>query len=66
MARRSKPMTIAPLIPLLGVVGIFGIDRLHGTPYMAAFVITWALLLAALFAYVFTRMLEAKRARSGR
>jgi hypothetical protein len=57
---------IAPAIPLLGLAGIFGIDRLHGTPYLAAFVITWALLLAALFVYVFTRMLGARRARSGR
>jgi len=63
---RSKPLTIAPLIPLLGLAGILGINRLHGTPYLVPFVVTWALLLAALFAYVFTKMMEAKRARSGR
>ena len=63
---RSKPLTIAPLIPLLGLVGILGINRLHGTPYLIPFVVAWALLLAALFAYVFTKMMEAKRARSGR
>jgi hypothetical protein len=63
---RSQPLMIAPAIPLLGIAGIFGIDRLHGTPYLPAFVITWALLLAALFVYVFTRMLRARRARPGR
>jgi membrane protein YqaA with SNARE-associated domain len=66
MPRRSKPLTVAPLIPLLGIAGIFGIDRLHGTPYLAAFVITWALLLGGLFAYVFGKMMGAKRARPGR
>lgn len=66
MARRSKPLRIASALPLLGIVGIFGIDRLHGKPYLAGFVIIWALLLAALFVYVFSKMLEAKRARSGR
>ena len=66
MPRRSQPLLIAPAIPLLGIAGIFGIDRLHGTPYLAPFVATWALLLAALFAYVFSKMMEAKRTRSGR
>ena len=66
MARRSKPLTIAPLIPVLGLAGILGVDRLHGTPYFVPFVITWCFLLAALFVYVFSRMMEAKRARSGR
>jgi hypothetical protein len=66
MPRRSKPLTIAPLIPLLGLAGIFGIDRLHGTPYLVPFVIIWSLLLAALFAYVLNRMMEARRARSWR
>lgn len=66
MPRRSKPLMVAPAIPILGLAGIIGVDRLHGTRYLAPFVIAWALLLAALFAYVFTRMMEAKRARSGR
>jgi hypothetical protein len=66
MPRRSRPLTIAPLIPLLGIVGILGIDQLHGSRYLVPFIILWSLLLAALFVYVFTKMIEAKRARSGR
>lgn len=66
MPRRSKPLMIAPIIPLVGLAGIFGVDRLHGTPCLVPFVVTWVVLLAALFAYVFTKMMEAKRARSGR
>ncbi len=63
MPRRSKPLMIAPLIPLLGIIGLFGIERLHGTRLLSGFVITWCLLLAALFAYVLNRMLEARRTR---
>jgi len=61
---RSRSLTIAPSIPLLGIVGIIGIDQLHGTRYLAAFVITWCLLFAALLVYVFNKMMEAKRTRS--
>lgn len=57
---------IAPLIPLLGIIGIFGLERLHGTRYLPAFVIVWCMLLAALFAYVLNKTLEARRHRAGR
>lgn len=63
--RRSKPLLIAPLIPFLGILGIFGIDQLHGTRYLSAFVIVWCMLLAALFTYVLSRALEARRVRKG-
>ena len=66
MPRRSRPFLIAPLIPLLGVVGIFGIDQLHGTRYLNMFVIIWCLLLAGLFAYVLTRALDTRRRRRPR
>jgi hypothetical protein len=66
MSRRSAPLKIAPLIPLLGLVGLFGIEKLHSTPFLPAFVITWFLLLAALFTYVFSKMMQARRTRSGR
>jgi hypothetical protein len=63
---RSRPLTIAPLIPLLGLAGILGIDRLHHTRFLPAFVIAWGLLFAALSVYVFNKMIEARRARAGR
>ena len=63
MPRRSKPLMIAPLIPLLGMAGIFGAEQLHGTRWLAAFVIVWCMLLAALFAYVLSKALEARRHR---
>lgn len=62
---RSKPFLIAPSIPFLGIVGIFGVDGLHGTRYLSAFVVVWCMLLAALFAYVLDRALEARRVRKG-
>jgi hypothetical protein len=61
--RRSRPMLIAPLIPLLGIVGIFGIDQFHGTRFLSAFVTVWCVLLAGLFSYVLVRVLDARRAR---
>ncbi len=66
MPRRSRPLLIAPLIPLLGVIGIFGAEELHGSRYLPAFVIVWCALLAALFAFVLNRAMEAKRRRASR
>ena len=59
--RRSLPLLIAPLIPLLGIVGIFGAQQLRGSRYLSAFVVAWCLVLAALFTYVLSQALEAKR-----
>ena len=64
MPRRSQPLMIAPLIPLLGVAGLFGVERFHGTRLLPPFVVTWSLLLAALFAYVLHKTVEARRTRS--
>ena len=61
MPRRSRPLMIAPLIPLLGVVGIFGLEQLHGTRYATAFVILWCMALAALFTYVLNRTIQARK-----
>jgi prepilin signal peptidase PulO-like enzyme (type II secretory pathway) len=63
MPRRSKPLVIAPLIPLLGIVGFFGVDRLEHTHYFAPFIVIWCMLFAALFVYIASRTLEARRAR---
>ena len=63
--RRSRPLLIAPLIPFLGIVGFFGVEQLHGTRYLSAFVVVWCMLLAALFTYVFSRALEAWRIKKG-
>ena len=64
MPRRSKPLMIAPLIPLLGIVGLFGIERFGGSRLLPGFVVAWCLLLAALFAYVLSKLLDARRARA--
>jgi hypothetical protein len=63
MARRSKAMMVAPLIPLLGIVGFFGVNELQHTRYLAAFVIVWCMLFAALFVYIASRALAARRVR---
>ncbi len=64
--RRSRPFLIAPLIPFVGIVGIFGVEQLHGTRYLSAFVVVWCLAFAALFSYVLERALEARRLRKGK
>ena len=63
---RSRPMLIAPMIPFLGIIGIFGLEQLHGTRYLSAFVIIWCLVFAALFSYVLARTLAARRIRKGK
>ena len=63
MPRRSRPLVIAPLIPLLGIVGFFGVDQLQHTRYLAPFVVVWCLIFAALFVYIAARTLEARRVR---
>jgi prepilin signal peptidase PulO-like enzyme (type II secretory pathway) len=63
MPRRSKPLVIAPLIPLLGIVGFLGVDRLQNTCYFVPFVVVWCLLFAALFVYIAARTMEARRVR---
>ena len=54
---------IAPLIPLLGIVGFLGVDRLQNTCYFVPFVVVWCLLFAALFVYIAARTMEARRVR---
>ncbi len=63
MPRRSKALVVAPLIPLLGIIGFFGVDRLQRTPYLIPFVVVWCVLFAALFVYIAVRTLEARRVR---
>lgn len=63
MARRSKALVTAPLIPLLGIVGFMGVDQLYHTRYLAPFVVAWCMLFGALFIYIASRTLEARRAR---
>jgi prepilin signal peptidase PulO-like enzyme (type II secretory pathway) len=63
MPRRSKALLIAPLIPLLGIAGFIGVDRLQHTSYLVPFVVVWCMLFAALFIYIASRTLEARRVR---
>ena len=63
MARRSNALVIAPVIPLLGIVGLFGVDQLHHTRYLVPFVVAWCVAFAALFIYIANRTLHARRVR---
>jgi prepilin signal peptidase PulO-like enzyme (type II secretory pathway) len=63
MPKRSKALVIAPLIPLLGIIGFLGVDQLQHTRYLAAFVVVWCMAFAALFIYIAVRTLEARRVR---
>jgi len=63
MRRRSKALVVAPLIPLLGIIGFIGVDRWQHTRYIVPFVVVWCMLFAALFIYIAARTLEARRAR---
>lgn len=63
MPRRSKALVVAPLIPLLGIIGFFGVDRLQHTRFLVPFVVVWCLLFAVLFIYIAARALEARRLR---
>ena len=63
MPRRSKALLIAPLIPLLGIVGFFGVDQFQHTRYLVPFVVAWCMLFAALFIYIANRTLQARRVR---
>lgn len=64
--RRSRPFLVAPFIPFLGIVGIFGVEQLHGTRYLSAFVVIWCLAFAGLFSYVLERALAARRGKKGK
>jgi len=63
MPRRSKALVIAPLIPLLGIVGFIGVNQLEHTRYLVLFVVVWCVLFAALFVYIASRTLQAHRVR---
>jgi prepilin signal peptidase PulO-like enzyme (type II secretory pathway) len=63
MPRRSKALVIAPLIPLLGIIGFIGVDQLQHTRYLVLFVVVWCVFFAALLIYIASRTLEARRVR---
>lgn len=63
MARRSKALVVAPVIPLLGIVGFVGVDQLQHTRYLTLFVVVWCMAFAALFVYIAAQALQARRVR---
>lgn len=63
---RSKPLLIAPVVPMWGIVAFFGAEQLHGTRYMMPFVFVMALAIVGLFAYVAKQAMRARRPRGGR
>lgn len=62
--RRSRPMFIAPLIPLWGVIAFVGLQQFAGTRYSVPFLVLMALLFVALFSYVATHVVKSRRARN--
>ena len=65
MPRRSKPLLIAPFIPAMGLLGILGLDRFHGTRYVHAVVGVWCAVMLALTVYVIRQALSARRLQKG-
>ena len=63
---RSKPLLIAPLIPLWGISAFFGVEELRGTRYLPLFITVMLLLLATLFTYVANQVLQARHRRPDR
>lgn len=61
--RRSRPMLVAPLIPLWALAAFYGVEHFAGTRFVSAFVVIMLLLLATLFTYVATQALRARRVR---
>ena len=65
-ARRSRPLLVAPLVPLWGAVAFLGAEQARGTAFFVPFVIAMTALLAALFGYIARQTLRAKRFRPRR
>ena len=61
--RRSKPLFVAPLIPLWGVLAFVGQQQFAGTRYETPFLVLMAVLFAGLFSYVATHVAKARRQR---
>ena len=66
VVRRSKPLLVAPLIPLWALLGFYGVKQLDGSRFFIAFVYVWAFLLVALAGYVVRQAIQARKTRLGR
>jgi predicted benzoate:H+ symporter BenE len=62
--RRSKPLLIAPLIPLWGVLAFVGLQQFAGTRYAVPFLVVAGVTFVALFSYVATHVVKARRSRN--
>ncbi len=65
MPRRTKPMLIAPLIPMMGFLGILGLDEFHGTRWAHAVIGAWCVVMLGLTVYVVRQMMQARRLQKG-
>ena len=61
--RFSRPLFVAPAIPLWGMLSFLGVTRLTGTPYVVPFVVCMCVLFVALFTYVARQAMRAKRSQ---
>lgn len=63
MPRRIRPAMIAPLIPVWGLLGFFGVQQLGGTHWFAPFLAAMALLFVLLFGFVARQTITARKLR---
>lgn len=57
-------MLIAPLIPFLAILGIFGVDLLFKSRWLVEFIIVWCALMLALTVYIARQVIAARRRKS--
>lgn len=64
MPSRSKPMMLAPLIPLWGVLAFAGLQQFAGTRFLVLFLVVMGIVFVALFSYVAAQVVKTRRARN--
>lgn len=62
-SRRIRPMMIAPLIPIWGLLGFLGVEHLGGTHWFAPFLLLMGGLFVLLFGFVARQAISARRLR---
>ena len=60
---RLRPAMIAPLIPVWGLLGFFGVGQLGGTRWFTPFLLLMAVSFAVLFGFVARQVISARKLR---
>lgn len=61
--KRSRPVFIAPLIPLWGGLAFLGLQQFAGTRYLPPFLALVGLTFLLLFGYIARQVISARRLR---